>query len=35
MHPGDPGGFQDQVHILPDNGELMVRELLKDYPALD
>jgi len=32
---GDPDGFQDQVHILPENGELMVRELLKDYPALE
>jgi len=28
---GDPDGFQDHVHIHPDNGELMIRDLLSDF----
>ncbi len=30
---GDPEGFHDQIHIDPENGEAMVRDLLADFHA--
>lgn len=30
---GDPEGFVDQVHIKPENGELMIRKLLENFES--